>query len=73
MSEVQQLYHLQEIDTEIRQKTQRVGEVLKAQKETEELQAARKRAVDATEELERWQTQQRALNLELDGLVSQNH
>ena len=34
MSEVQQLYRLQLIDTEISQKKQRLGEVLKAQKET---------------------------------------
>ncbi len=71
MSQVRQLYKLQQIDTEIQQKKQRLGEVIRLQRETEELLAARQRAQAADKELQTWQTQQNELNLELGTLNSE--
>jgi predicted nucleic acid-binding Zn-ribbon protein len=71
MSQVRQLYKLQQIDTEIRQKKQRLGEVIQLQRETEELLAARQRAQGAGEELQTWQTRQNELDLELGSLSSE--
>lgn len=68
MSQIQQLYQLQEIDTSLREKKTRLAEVLQAQKETTELLAARQRATSAATELQTWQQQRRELNLELDSL-----
>jgi len=68
MSQVGQLYRLQQIDTEIRDKKARLGEVLRLQTETAELLAARAGAKEAAAELQTWQTQQRGLNLELAGV-----
>lgn len=68
MSQVQQLYQLQQMDTEIREKKQRLGEVLRTQKETEELLAARKRLDTAVAELKTWQTKKQDLDLELQSL-----
>src|SRR5210317_1168749 len=71
MSQVGQLYSLQQIDTEIRSKKQRLGEVIQLQRETEELIAARQRAQAADEELSIWQTRQNDLNLELGSLSNE--
>ncbi len=71
MSQLRQLYNLQQVDTEIRQKKQRLGEVIQLQRETEELLAARKRAQRAGEELQTWQARQDDLNLELGSLDSE--
>lgn len=68
MSQVGQLYKLQQIDTEVRSKKQRLGEVIQLQRETEELLAARQRAKAADEELTSWETRQNDLNLELGSL-----
>jgi predicted nucleic acid-binding Zn-ribbon protein len=68
MGQVQSLYRLQQTDTEIQQKKQRLGQVIRAQKETEALLAARRRAQKASVELQRWQTRQTDLTLELEGL-----
>ena len=68
MSQVQQLYQLQQIDTEIREKKQRLGEVLRAQKETEALLAAKGRVETAVTDLQTWQNKHQALNLELQSL-----
>ena len=68
MSQVQQLYYLQQIDTEIRQKRQRLSEVIRLQRESEELLAARERVRVADNELQTWQTRQNDLNLELGSL-----
>ncbi|MEJ2748864.1 MAG: C4-type zinc ribbon domain-containing protein [Anaerolineae bacterium] len=68
MSQVQQLYQLQQIDTEIREKKQRLGEVLRAQKETEELLAAKQRLNTAVTDLQTWQTQKQDLDRELQNL-----
>ncbi len=68
MSQVQQLYLLQQIETEIREKKQRLGEVLQAQKETEALLAAKGRLKTAVTDLQTWQTQHQDLNLQLQSL-----
>ena len=68
MSQVGQLYKLQQIDTEIQQKRQRLSEVIQLQRETEELLSAKQRAQTADEALHHWQTQQNELNLELGSL-----
>lgn len=68
MSQAQQLYQLQKIDTAIREKKSRLTEVLQAQKETAELLAARQRATAADSELNKWQAQRRELNMELESL-----
>ena len=70
MSEVSQLYKLQVIDTEIREKTQRLREVLKAQKGNETLQAANQQAETAVSQLRIRQTRHKDLSLELEGLNS---
>lgn len=68
MSQVSQLYKLQQIDTEIRDKTQRLREVLQAQKGNDALQAAQRRVETAVSALQSWQTKHKDLSLELDGL-----
>jgi predicted nucleic acid-binding Zn-ribbon protein len=65
MSQVQQLYRLQQYDTEISQKKRRLGEVVQLQRETEALIAARKRFALASETVTKWTTTQTDLNLEL--------
>jgi uncharacterized protein len=65
MSQVQQLYRLQQYDTEISQKKRRLGEVVHLQRETEALIAARKRFALASEIVTKWTTTQTDLNLEL--------
>lgn len=70
MSQIQQLYRLQQMDTEIRQKKQRLGEVLRAQKETAEVLAAREREKTAVSTLKKWQTTHTDLNLQLGSLTS---
>jgi uncharacterized protein len=70
MSSLQQLYRLQQVDLEIRAKKQRLGEVLRAQKETEELIAARARLETAESTLATWQKQRNELNRELESLNS---
>jgi predicted nucleic acid-binding Zn-ribbon protein len=68
MSQAQQLYRLQQIDTETRQRKQRLAEVIHLQRETEELLAGRQRASIAENELQTWQTRQNDLDLELGSL-----
>lgn len=70
MSEIPLLYHLQEIDTEFREKKQRLTEVLRAQKETEALLVARQRLETAVAALKKWQTQHKELSLELESLTT---
>lgn len=71
MSQVQELYRLQQIDTEIHQRKQRLLEVIQLQRETEALLAARQRFGVADSELQSWQTRQNDLNLELGSLNSE--
>lgn len=68
MSEVEQLYKLQQMDTEIDEKKRRLGDVLKAQKGDVALTSAQKRMETAVAALQSWQAKRRELNLELDGL-----
>lgn len=68
MSQVDLLFRLQQTDDEIAQKKQRLGEVLRLQKETRALAEARQRAKSAANHLQKCRTQQQDLNLELRGL-----
>lgn len=68
MAQIRALYHLQQIDSEIREKKRRLGEVLRAQKELTELQTARQRAETAVKALRKAQSNRQNLNLELEGL-----
>lgn len=65
MSQAQILYELQQLDDQIRAGKQRLGEVLRAQKETEALTAARAQAAAAAKKLQQWQTRHTDLRLEL--------
>jgi predicted nucleic acid-binding Zn-ribbon protein len=65
MSQVQHLYRLQQYDSEIAQKKQRLAEVVQLQRETQELLAARKRFNEASAEVTKWTTTQTDLELEL--------
>ncbi|MCA9928695.1 MAG: hypothetical protein KC419_09460 [Anaerolineales bacterium] len=68
MGQVQQLYKLQQYDTEIREKTQRLREVLQAQKGNQVLQAAKARLETAVSTLQSGQIKHKDLTLELQGL-----
>lgn len=68
MSQIDLLFQLQQLDQEIRAKKQRLGEVIRAQVETAELQALRQAALDSAETLRRARITQRDLELELDAL-----
>ncbi len=68
MSQARVLYTLQQIDTEIRTKKQRLGEVLRLQKEPPALTAAREAAVAAEAELGRWRARHKDLSLEIAGV-----
>ncbi len=70
MGHLQQLFRLQQIDTEIREKKQRLSEVLQAQKETEALLAARQRAETAVATLQKHRTQHKQLTDELNSIVA---
>lgn len=68
MSQVHQLYKLQQIDSEIDAKKKRLGEVLQLQKGNAALNQARQRAETAVTTLQSWQSQQKDKNLELASL-----
>ena len=68
MSQVDLLYRLQQIDDEIKQKKQRLGEVLRLQTESQELLAARQREKITASDLQKYRVQQQDLNLELKSL-----
>ena len=65
MSQARVLYDLQQIDTEIRTKKQRLGEVLRLQKEPPALVAARAAAAAADADLHDWRARHRDLTLEI--------
>jgi predicted nucleic acid-binding Zn-ribbon protein len=65
MSQVHRLYRLQQIDSEISAKKERLIDVLRAQKADEALRAAKQKAEEAGREFQRWQRQQKALEQEL--------
>lgn len=69
MSQIQLLYDLQQCDTEIREKKQRLGEVLRGQKETPEVLAARLEVANMEQELRTAQSRHLDLSLELGGVV----
>lgn len=69
MSQVDLLYRLQQIDSEILEKKRRLGQVLRLQAESEELATARSRADTAAAILRKGQAQQQDLNLELKGVI----
>ncbi|HOU40837.1 MAG TPA: C4-type zinc ribbon domain-containing protein [Promineifilum sp.] len=68
MSQARVLYDLQQIDTEIRTKKQRLGEVLRLQKEPPALLAAREKAATADADLSRWRARHKDLTLEIAGV-----
>lgn len=68
MSQVQGLFRLQQIDSEIAAGKKRLGAVIQGQKEPSELLAARERAAQAEHDLKQRRAQQRDSSLELDGL-----
>lgn len=70
MSQVDLLHRLQQIDDEIRADKRRLSEVIRLQRETDELRTARKRAETAAAELKKLRAQQNELNLELGGLAT---
>ena len=69
MSQARVLYDLQQIDTEIRTKKQRLGEVLRLQKEPPALLAARESAAAAEAELKRWRARHQAVTDEIAALA----
>ncbi len=69
MSQARVLYDLQQIDSDIRTKKQRLGEVLRLQKEPPALLAARERAQAADADLQSWRARHKALTLEIAGLA----
>jgi len=69
MSQAQVLYDLQQIDTEIRTKKQRLGEVLRLQKEPASLLAARGSAQAADTELKKRQAHHKTLSQEIAALA----
>ena len=68
MSQIRLLYRLQELDNDIRAKKQRLGDVLRLQKENETLKMARDSAAAATVERDKWQKQRRKLETEIADL-----
>lgn len=68
MTQIHQLYKLQETDVEIREKTKYLKEVMAAQQESPALLAAKERAETAVSELQKWQSKHNNLSLELKSL-----
>lgn len=69
MSQARVLYDLQQIDSEIRVKKQRLGEVLRLQKEPAILVAARETARAAEADVQAWRARHKDLTLEIAGLT----
>ncbi|HRQ15188.1 MAG TPA: hypothetical protein PK205_17955, partial [Promineifilum sp.] len=69
MSQSHVLYDLQQIDSEIRAKKQRLGEVLRLQKEPAALVTAREHAQAAAADLQQWQTRHKNLTLEIASVI----
>ncbi len=68
MGQLQQLYKLQQIDTEVQEKTDRLRTVLAAQKGNVAIQEARKEVETAVFELQQWQTEHKKVSQELASL-----
>jgi uncharacterized protein len=69
MSQARVLYDLQQIDTAIRTGKQRLGEVLRMQKEPAELVEARSRAQAVDEELQQRRSKHKDLSLEIGSVA----
>lgn len=69
MSQARVLYNLQQTDTEIRSKKQRLGEVLRLQKEPATLVAAREQAQAADVELQKRRMHHKTLSQEIAALA----
>jgi uncharacterized protein len=69
MSQIELLYRLQQIDDEMRQKKNRLTEVIRAQRGSAELEAARQRAAQATAVYQKHHSRHTTLNLELKGIT----
>ena len=65
MSQLQQLYRLQQIDNEIREKKQRLREVMRLLKDDAELAAARRHKEQTEQALQKVQGRQKELELQL--------
>jgi len=70
MGQVDLLFHLQQIDDEIRDGKKRLGRILRLEGEDPELLSAREQAAAAANELQKLRANQNELNLELRGLNS---
>lgn len=68
MAQIHQLFKLQEIDVEMRQKMKRLKEVMALQQESPELVAARERQEIAVANLQKWQSRHNELSLEVSSL-----
>jgi predicted nucleic acid-binding Zn-ribbon protein len=68
MSQARVLYDLQQIDSEIRAKKHRLGEVLRLQKEPAALLAARERTAAVDADLHTWRARHKDMTLEISGL-----
>lgn len=73
MSQIRLLYRLQEMDNEIRAKKQRLGDVLRLQKEDEQLRQAREGAAVAMQHRDKWQKQRKKLETEIADLERKSH
>lgn len=69
MSQARVLYDLQQIDNEIRARKQRLGDVLRLQKEPATLIAAREKAQVTGEDLHQWQSRHKILTGEIASLA----
>ncbi|MCL4870782.1 MAG: hypothetical protein KJ063_17625 [Anaerolineae bacterium] len=72
MAQIRLLYRLQEIDSEIRAKKQRLGEVIRLQKEDQALQKARQERDAAAQQRDKWQKERKRLELEIADLDSKS-
>lgn len=68
MSQIRLLYRLQEMDNEIRAKKQRLGDVLRLQKEDEPLRQARQTGAAAAQRRDQWLKQRKKLETEIADL-----
>lgn len=68
MAQIRLLYRLQEIDSEIRAKKQRLGEVIRLQKEDQALQKARQARDAAAQQRDKWQKERKRLEIEIADL-----
>lgn len=69
MSQSRVLYDLQQIDSEIRAKKQRLGEVLRLQKEPAALISAREHVQAVAADLQQWQARHKNLTLEIASVI----